>query len=796
LEYGNQICEVGLTESQVAEKIAAGQVNRSVSSKTKSYRQIFKDNLFTFFNILNLVLAVLVFTTGDYKNGTFLLVVIGNLIIGLSQEIASKKTLDRLSLMVAMKARVVRDGTIKTIDMRDVVLSDILILKSGDQICADGILQDGTLEVNESLITGESDVTLKKAGDKVFSGSFVVSGNGKALVIEVGEGSFANKIMAGAKAAGKRKSKLNRDVGIILKSVSYVVIPIGLLMYLRQYSMGYDFSVSISKSVASVIGMIPEGLILLTSISLAASAIILASKKTLVQDLYSVETMARAQVLCLDKTGTITEGNIVLKEIIDLREGNTGELLKLFSGAVQDDNATIRALREYFGSDLAFRPADLVVPFSSERKYSGAYFKETGMIAFGAYDYMFPQKDGRILGRIRELSEQGYRILAVARGKKVPEGYSLPDDIVCTGLVVFRDRIRKDAGTVLDFFYNQGVDIKIISGDDPVTVRNIAKEAGLRTIRCADASSLDDDKSIQEAVLSCNVFGRVTPDQKKRMVAALRRSGKTVAMMGDGVNDVPAIREADCSIAMGSGSDAAKNVADLVLLDSEFAAVPGIISEGRKVVNNIQRVATLFITKTVYALLLAVFTLLVPQMSYPFTPVQLFLISFVTIGFPAFFLSFERNESQIKQGFLLDVFSQAIPGGICAVGSMIAVNAVAVQFHLDAGMVSTICVMLASAAGIWVMVKVSYPFTLSRSIILACSLGIFAAGIYLFPQFFDIVALNSAGLVLTVIGVACMPLIMYVLAHAMKKSILGLYNKAKGLKYSKRYQEKERKERI
>lgn len=783
MECSDKICETGLAESQVAERIAAGQVNRSCCSQTKSYRQIFRDNLLTFFNILNLVLAVFIFITGDYKNLTFLLVVTGNLAIGLFQEISSKKTLDRLSLMVAAKAVVVREGRINTIDIRDVVLSDILVLKSGDQICVDGVLKAGMIEVNESLVTGESDVILKKAGDTLFSGSFVVSGNGKALVTGVGEDSFVNKITAEAKAFGRKKSKLNRDVGVILKSVSYIVIPIGLLMYLRQYSMGYGFSDSISRSVASVIGMIPEGLILLTSISLATSAIILANRKTLVQDLYSVETMARSQVLCMDKTGTITEGKIVLKEIIDLGKENTKELLQMFCGAVQDDNATIRAVREYFGNS-EFPPADMLIPFSSDRKYSGAYFKGKGMVAFGAYEYMFLQKDGRILEKIRALSEEGCRVVAAALGKTPPKGYDLPSDIACIGLAVFRDRVRQDAGGVLEYFYDQGVDIKIISGDDPVTVRNVALEAGLRDIRCMDGSALDSEEKIQEAVLSCNVFGRVTPDQKRRMVAALKRSGKTVAMMGDGVNDVPAIKEADCSIAMGSGSDAAKNVANLVLLNSDFAAVPGIISQGRKVVNNIQRVAALFITKTVYSLLLAVFTLLLPQMSYPFMPIQMFMISFVTIGFPAFFLSFETNEAPIKNGFLLNVFVQAIPGGICAVGSMIAANAVAAQFHLGAGMISTICVILASAAGIWVMAKVSFPFTPSRSVILGCTLGIFMICFFALPWFFEIAALNTTGLIIAIIGMACMPVIMYLLEHAMKKSIMGLYNRLRGRRRS------------
>lgn len=772
----------GLTSEQVEKRISTGQVNDYNSHKTKTYKRIFRDNLLTFFNILNLVLTVFVVFTGDFKDLTFLLVVIGNLVIGISQEIASKKTLDKLSLIVAAKATVIRDGKSIKISTCDVVLSDIIVLKSGDQICVDGFLKSGYLEVNESLITGESDIILKNVGDPLYSGSFVVSGNGKALVTCVGENSFANKIASEAKTSKKRATKLSRDIGYILKSVSYIIIPIGVLMFFRQYAMGFGYNNSIAKSVASVIGMIPEGLILLTSLSLATSAIILANKKTLVQDLYSIETMARADILCLDKTGTITEGKLCLKRIIDLESVKTSEMLSYFCGAIKDDNATIGAVRDYLGNNIVFKSADFTIPFSSERKYSGVFMEETGFIAFGAYEFLFQEKDESITEKIQEFSEKGNRVLAVAISKNQPKGNELPDGLSCIGLAVFEDKMRNEAASTLEYFYAQGVDIKIISGDNPLTVMKIAEKAGLKDINCIDATALDNEEKIKEAVSMYNVFGRVSPSQKKQMVYALKRLGKTVAMMGDGVNDVPALKEADCSIAVASGSDAAKSIANFVLLDSNFASVPNIVSQGRKVVNNVQRVATLFITKTIYSLLLAVFTLLLPQMSYPFTPVQMFMISFVTIGFPAFFLSFEPNISKIKGNFLLDVFAKSLPGGICAVSSMILLNYIAGMFDINSDMISTMCIVLASAAGIWVTAKVCYPFTLNRKIILASTIGVFILCISILSWYFDIVALNATCWIILVICIACMPFVMYVLEMAVKKSFMGILNKIRKIK--------------
>jgi cation-transporting ATPase E len=772
----------GLTSEQAQERKSAGQINVCDSHKTKTYKQIFKDNLITFFNILNLVLTVFVVFTGDYKNLTFLFVVVGNLIIGIFQEIASKKTLDKLSLIVAAKTTVIRDGKRISLNICDVVLSDIIVLKTGDQICVDGALTNGYLEVNESLVTGESDIILKKKGDTLYSGSYVVSGNGRALVTGVGDNSFANKIAGEAKASKKSPSKLSRDIGYILKSVSYVIIPIGLLMFFRQYAMGFGYNDSIAKSVASVIGMIPEGLILLTSLSLATSAIILANKKTLVQSLYSIETMARTDTLCLDKTGTITEGKLFLRKIIDLESADTHELLSYFCGAIKDDNATVSALRDYIGNKIVHKNPDMEIPFSSERKFSGVYIEETGFIAFGAYEFLFKDKDEIITEKIRDFSEKGNRVLAVAVSKHRPNENELPEDLSCIGLAVFADKIRSDAASTLEYFYAQGVDIKIISGDNPLTVKRIAEKAGLKDVKCIDATELDTMEKIKEAVSLYNVFGRVSPNQKKQMIAAIKRSGKTVAMMGDGVNDVPALKEADCSIAVASGSDAAKSIANLVLLDSNFASVPNVVSEGRKVVNNIQRAATLFITKTIYSLLLAVFTLLLPQMSYPFTPVQMVLISFVTIGFPAFFLSFEFNTSKIKGNFLLDVFAKSLPGGVCAVGSMIVLNYIANSFQIPHNMISTMCIVLASAAGIWVTAKVCYPFTLSRKIILASTIGIFALCLSALSWYFDIVPLNTTCIIILLISIASMPFVMYVLETAVKKSFAGIYKNIKKLK--------------
>lgn len=762
-------CKMGLTDEQVKSRIDAGLTNNFNTNTTKSYRQIFKDNLFTFFNVLNLVFTVLIIMTGYIKELVFLLVVVGNLIIGIAQEIVTKKTLDKLSVIVAAKVDVVRNGKEYRINVADLVLDDIMQMKPGDQVCADGIILEGTVEVNESLITGEADVVVKSAGDFLYSGSFIVSGNAYTRVERVGMENYANKISYDAKASKKRTSELRTALNKILKVISIIIVPIGILLFLKQgLIVGLPIADNTVKTVGALIGMIPEGLILLTSISLATSAVILATRRTLVQDLYCIETLARVDVLCLDKTGTITEGKMHVEKVVNLDQTeHIDEILANMAGAMQDDNATFHAVVEKFGKRFDHQVRS-IVPFSSARKYSGVSFEQEGTYFLGAFEFIFPEGYGDI--DTEQYAKEGCRVLVLAHSdtmdvidNKVPVGMKP------LALLLITDRIRADAAATLEYFEKQKVQLKIISGDSPVTVSAVARRAGMKEYDAVDATTLKTPEEIEAAAKKYNVFGRVTPSQKKELIAALKKQGHTVAMTGDGVNDVLALKESDCSIAMASGSDAAKNIANLVLLDSNFATMPGIVNEGRKVINNIERVATLFITKTVYAVLLALATVIFLDNSYPFTPLQLTLISFVTIGFPAFFLALEPNFAPIKKRFLLNILKKSLPGGLSVIIGILVVNILAGIFNYTPAAVSTMCMLLAVAAGMWVVAKVSVPFTTARKVIFGSAIGLFFLCLIFLSSFFDIAPISLPQAVVVLAITAVMPFMMKLVEKGVGK---------------------------
>ena len=762
-------CKMGLTDEQVKSRIDAGLTNNFNTNTTKSYRQIFKDNLFTFFNVLNLVFTVLIIMTGYIKELVFLLVVVGNLIIGTAQEIVTKKTLDKLSVIVAAKVDVVRNGKEYRINVADLVLDDIMQMKPGDQVCADGIILEGTVEVNESLITGEADVVVKSAGDFLYSGSFIVSGNAYTRVERVGMENYANKISYDAKASKKRTSELRTALNKILKVISIIIVPIGILLFLKQgLIVGLPIADNTVKTVGALIGMIPEGLILLTSISLATSAVILATRRTLVQDLYCIETLARVDVLCLDKTGTITEGKMHVEKVVNLDQTeHIDEILANMAGALQDDNATFHAVVEKFGKRFDYQVRS-IVPFSSARKYSGVSFEQEGTYFLGAFEFIFPEGYGDI--DTEQYAKEGCRVLVLAHSdtmdvidNKVPVGMKP------LALLLITDRIRDDAAATLEYFEKQKVQLKIISGDSPVTVSAVARRAGMKEYDAVDATTLKTPEDIEAAAKKYNVFGRVTPSQKKELIAALKKQGHTVAMTGDGVNDVLALKESDCSIAMASGSDAAKNIANLVLLDSNFATMPGIVNEGRKVINNIERVATLFITKTVYAVLLALATVIFLDNSYPFTPLQLTLISFVTIGFPAFFLALEPNFAPIKKRFLLNILKKSLPGGLSVIIGILVVNILAGIFNYTPAAVSTMCMLLAVAAGMWVVAKVSVPFTTARKVIFGSAIGLFFLCLIFLSSFFDIAPISLPQAVVVLAITAVMPFLMKLVEKGVGK---------------------------
>ena len=753
-------CEMGLTDEQVRSRIDAGLTNAYNTNTTKSYRQIFKDNLFTFFNILNMVFTVFIVMTGYIKELVFLLVVIGNLAIGIAQEIVTKRTLDKLSVIVAAKVKVVRNGVEKEIGVADIVLDDVMQLMPGNQICADGVILEGTVEVNESLITGESEVIVKTAGDFLYSGSFIVSGNAYARVERVGMENYANKISYDAKVSKKRTSVLRVSLDRILKIISMIIVPIGVLLFLKQWLVvGLPLPDNTVKTVGALIGMIPEGLILLTSVALATSAVILATKRTLVQDLYCIETLARVDVLCLDKTGTITEGKMHVAEVLPVENAkDIDAILANMAGALQDDNATFHAVVEKFGKRFDHE-VRTIVPFSSARKYSGVSFEGKGTYFLGAFEFIFP--NGYEGLDPEEYAKQGSRVLVLAHSdEKDVLDNKVPAGMKPVAFLLIADRIRDDARKTLAFFEKQEVDIKIISGDSPVTVSAIAQKAGVKNYEAVDATTLETKEDLEAAAEKYNVFGRVTPAQKKELIAAMKRKGHTVAMTGDGVNDVLALKESDCGIAMASGSDAAKNIANLVLLDSNFATMPDIVNEGRKVINNIERVATLFITKTVYAVLLALLTLILVESSYPYTPLQMTLISFVTIGYPAFFLALEPNFAPIKQHFLINILKKSLPGGLSVILGIIAINILAGIFQYTPSSVSTMCLFIAVAAGMWVVAKVSVPFTTARKVILWSAVGLFILCLIFLGGFFDIAPISLPQFVVVGIFIVVVPFMM------------------------------------
>ncbi|WP_066686260.1 cation-translocating P-type ATPase [Christensenella intestinihominis] len=762
-------CRTGLTDEQVKSRIDAGLTNAYNTNTTKSYRQIFKDNLVTFFNILNMVFTVLIVMTGYIKELVFLLVVVGNLVIGIAQEIVTKKTLDKLSVIVAAKVTVVRNGTEKEISVADIVLDDVMQLMPGNQVCADGMVLEGSVEVNESLITGESDVVVKGPGDFLYSGSFIVSGNAYARVERVGIENYANKISYDAKVSKKRTSELRNSLNRILKIISIIIVPVGILLFLKQgLVVGLPVPDNTVKTVGALIGMIPEGLILLTSISLATSAVILATKRTLVQDLYCIETLARVDILCLDKTGTITEGKMHVEEVIPVDETkDIDRILSNMAGALQDDNATFHAVVEKFGKSFDHE-IKTIVPFSSARKYSGVSFEGEGTYFLGAFEFIFP--NGYEGLDAEKYAKQGSRVLVLAHS----DSTDVLDNKVPMGMrpiafLLISDRIRADAGKTLEFFEKQKVELKIISGDSPVTASAIAKRAGVKNYEAVDATMLKTQEDIEAAAEKYSVFGRVTPSQKKELIAALKRKGHTVAMAGDGVNDVLALKESDCSIAMASGSDAAKNIANLVLLDSNFATMPDIVNEGRKVINNIERVATLFITKTVYAVLLAFATVILLDSSYPFTPLQMTLISFVTIGFPAFFLALEPNFAPIKEHFLINILKKSLPGGLSVIIGILAINVLAGIFQYTPAAMSTMCMLMAVAVGMWVVAKVSMPFTTARKVILGSAIGVFILCIIFLRGFFDVAPISLPQAVVVCIFTVVAPFMMRGFEHVVEK---------------------------
>lgn len=728
----------GLNSDQVNEYFENGWSNEPVEPPSKTVPEIIKSNLFTYFNLVFAVLAALLILAGSFRNLTFLPVILANLFIGIIQEIRAKNTLDKLSVLNAPKALVVREGRQFSIPAEELVLDDIVIFKAGNQICADAIVVDGEVSVNESLLTGESDEISKKPGDELMSGSFIVSGECYARLDKVGEDSYISKLTLEAKAMNsEEQSEMIRVLDKLVGVVGILIIPIGLLLFGQQFFFsGASFSKSITSMVAAVIGMIPEGLYLLASVALVVSVMRLASKKVLVHDMKCIETLARVNVLCVDKTGTITENTMEVNGEIPMDGYDSQSMAPLkqiisdFASAMSSDNITMKAMKDYFNKPSG-RKAVSVSPFSSQFKYSGAAF-EDGSYVLGAPEFVLREDYDNYREQIEQYSSEGYRVLVFGIYDGVIDGKALTGKVTPLGLVFLSNPIRKEAPETFKYFENQGVEIKVISGDNPVTVSQVALQAGIANAdNYIDASTLTTDEAIEDAVLRYTVFGRVTPDQKRKFVRALKKAGRTVAMTGDGVNDVLALKDADCSVAMASGSDAAAQASQLVLLDSNFACMPSVVMEGRRVVNNIERSASLFLVKNIFSFLLSLFSVCF-MINYPLEPSQISLISMFTIGVPAFFLALQPNKNIIQGHFLSNVLIKVLPAGITdflVVGALVVFGQV---FEVGETDISTACTMLLAIVGFVILYNISKPMNALRWCVWGgCIVGLLGCSIYL-----------------------------------------------------------------
>lgn len=752
----------GLSQKDVLERIKNGKINHFHDPNDFTIKDIIAHHTFTFFNLIILILALLVLSAEAYKNLLFVGAAICNMLIGIFQEIRAKRTLDRLNIIAESKLLALRDGKEVLIGVHEIVLNDILHLKNGNQIVCDSILLDGALEVNESLMTGEADLVEKKVGQKLYSGTFIVSGDGYAEVTAVGKDNIANQILLKGKASKAKKSLLQTNIDMILKLVSIIILPLGILIFLAQFFLSHaSYSASIMGTVASVSGLIPEGLVLLTSISLALGAVALAKQQTLVHDIYCIETLAHIDVLCLDKTGTLTESKMKVEKLYQLQDNPFDHEMTVLLHSLKDENATITALREYFTQPIEEITPLAIFPFSSERKYSGAVY-EKGTYLLGATQFLFPNSEETLKEIIDRHTIEGMRVLCFAYSPTKMIGYHIPNNLIPLGLIVLSDRIRPHAKETLRYFRRQDIDIRIISGDAPETVSKIAKRVGIIDVKnSVDASTLDTPEKLKEAALTKTIFGRVTPTQKKEIIRYLQEGGHIVGMTGDGVNDVMALKQADCSIAMAHGSDAAKEVANIVLLDSDFSHLPNVLSEGRKVVHHIQNASSLFLVKTIYSFLITLITLFTFT-TYPFKPIQLTFISSLAVGIPSFFLTLEKDYHIVNGVFIINVLKRALPGAISIVIEVILVSLFCAMFSYPQEIRSTMCV-LTTVTCAFITLKTIYPLhTNYRRFIYSIMLLITTSAIVIFHEPFELARLDWLCFMVTLILMAtAIPLSRY-----------------------------------
>lgn len=766
----NSINITGLTDEEVRQRVEEGFTNRTDISTDKTTKEIVVSNVFTYFNLIFLVITILLIMVGSFRNLTFLPIIIGNTVIGIVQEIRAKKTLEKMSLLNAPHADVIRNGSVKQISTEELVKDDVILLTAGKQICADAVVISGNIQVNESLLTGEADEVEKTEGSTLMSGSFVVSGECYARLEKVGNESYISKLSLEAKSmGGKEQSEMIRSINLIVKWVGIVIIPIGLILFWQSHFVnGESITKSVTSTVAAIIGMIPEGLYLLTTVALALSTMKLARKKVLLHDMKSIETLARVDVLCVDKTGTITEPDMKLKEIFLCKNSGADgaqtaltldELKSLildYANASVDNNATMLALKAYAADALTnntsalHRTAVSQQAFSSSLKYGSVTFSD-GTYLLGAPEFIMHDDFARIEEEIIPYADKGDRVLLFARydGENVENGIN--GSVTPLGFVALANPIRANAVKTFEYFKSQGVAIKVISGDNPRTVSRIAIQAGIENAESfVDAATLDTEDKIADAVNKYTVFGRVTPKQKKQLVKALQAKGHTVAMTGDGVNDILAMKDADCSVAMASGSEAAAQAAQVVLLDSDFAHMPDVVYEGRRVVNNIQRSASLFLVKNIFSLLLSLFSVIL-MVTYPLEPAQVSLISMFTIGVPGFLLALEPNKDRIKGHFITNVMLKALPGGltdVIAVGALVICGEV---FCISDASIGTIATLVLSVVGFMILFKISEPLNgMKYAVIIGNIAGLVFSGFFL-KKLFALTDLSNICILLMIV---------------------------------------------
>ena len=756
-----ELCFQGLTQAEVEARIADGQVNAIQDSSNRSVKDIVMGNTLTFFNFINIVLLALVLSVRSYKNMLFIFIIIANTLIGIFQEIKAKITLDKLKILTVSHVDVIRDGVKKSVTVSELVKDDVILLKSGGQIPADGVILDGEVDVNESLLTGESDSIHKTCGSKVLSGSFVTSGKAMCLLTEVGHDCYMEKLSSEAKQFKRYKTELQRNLDTILKFISIIIVPLGIILFAKQYWIsGSTYEQAALDTVAAVLGMIPEGLVLLTSVALALGAVRLARRSTLVRELFCIETLARVDTLCLDKTGTITEGHLCVqgeesvKEDVDLEQ-----LMGRMVAALGDENETFQALRQHYKRNQSTN-TKLVLPFSSERKFSGVVFEGEGTYLMGAYQFIFPQADPAVLEKIAEYASQGLRVLTVAHSPNEMTDYTLAEDFEIVGFVFMTDVVRKNAPDILGYFEEQGVDLKVISGDDPVTVAAIAARAGLKDAdKYIDATTIYTDEEMEDAILKYSVFGRVTPKQKQQMVRLLKQNGRTVAMTGDGVNDVLALKDADVSIAMASGSEAAKNTANLVLLNSDFASLPHIVNEGRRVINNIKAAASMFLIKTGFSVLTALLTIIVGQ-NYPFQPIQLSVINGCAVAIPTMLLQLEPSFQKVNKHFFREVLRMSMPAAITITAMITIINNIGHSIGTPREMLSTVCVLATGWVYLITLRQVYSPMTGYRKFVIYLMQTAYLVAMVIGQRIMELVGLNFTCVIVTLAAVNFAPMII------------------------------------